>query len=312
MKKLFKIFICALLSTQLMAREERPWLTGPLIAPHGDVVPYGDFLLRSIFFGGDKKLFPSSPLKENVHGVTYRANYYFGLTSFCDFNLIADLIYNTTSGKHDGNIGDLTLGFDFQLLRSDYTPYFPGIKFAIREIFPTGKYQLLRPKKQGADQTGEGAFSTQFDLIFYKVFPLSNSRWLSLTLSAACTLPLPLEVHDFNAYGGGFGTKGTVTPGPVFQAIASFEFTLNRNWALALDNVYRHVQETSFFGWDGIALDGTLAPTGRPDGHQMSFCPSIEWNLDAHFGIIAGYYFSAFSKNCDEFRYAAINFNYLY
>jgi hypothetical protein len=81
---------------------------------------------------------------------------------------------------------------------------------------------------------------------------LYDHHWLSTTFSAQYTVNTPVNVHGFNTYGGGFGTNGKALPGNSFQGIASFELTLNKNWVLALDNVYTHTDETQFFGIPGI------------------------------------------------------------
>ena len=294
-----------------------PWLTGPLIAPHGTVVPYGEFNVKSYLYFTTK----TGSYNENWHTVSAQENFYsfnaqfqcfFGLTPWCDLNIIPQFLYNTTSNQQSFHPGDLTIGLDFQLMAADLTPYFPGIKFAVREIFPVGNFQYFRPRKLLTDQTGAGTFATQFDLVFYKEFHLRGLHWLSTTFSAQYTVSTPVNVHGFNAYGGGFGANGKALPGNTFQGIVSFEFTLNQNWVLALDNVYTHTEETQFFGSPGITFSGTFADVGKPSSEQLSFAPAIEYNFSSHFGIIAGCWFSALGRNSAEFRSVVVNFEYTY
>lgn len=294
-----------------------PWLTGTLIAPKGTAVPYGDFVVKSYLYfttntASYDKNWHAVSANENFYSLNAQFLFYFGLTPWCDLNIIPQFFYNITSNQQAVYPGDLTIGLDFQLMKEDFTPYFPGIKFAIREVFPVGNFQYLRPRKLFTDLTGAGTFATQFDLVFYKVFHLYGLHWLSTTFSAQYTVKTPVNVHGFNAYGGGFGANGKALPGNSFQGIVSFELTLNKNWVLAIDNVYTHTEVTQFFGSPGITFGGTYADVGKPSSEQLSFAPAIEYNFSSNFGIIAGCWFSALGRNSAEFRSGVINFEYVY
>lgn len=296
---------------------QKPWLTGPLIAPVGTVVPYGDFVVESyIYFttntGSYDKHWHAVSATENFYTLNIQFLVFFGLTPWCDLNIIPQFFYNTASNQHSFHSGDLTVGLDFQLLAADFTPYFPGITFAVREVFPIGNFQRLSPRKLFTDQTGMGTFATQFDLIFYKVFHLYGLHWLSTTFSSQYTVNTPVNVHGFNAYGGGFGANGKALAGNSFQGILSFELTLNQNWVLALDNVYTQTNSTQFFGIPGIDFSGSFAEVGISSSEQISFAPAIEYNFSSNFGIIAGCWFSALGRNSTEFRSGVVNFEYTY
>ncbi|MBU6446185.1 MAG: hypothetical protein KGQ49_02165, partial [Verrucomicrobia bacterium] len=216
-----------------------PWFTGPLIAPQGTVVPYGSFEIESyIYFttntGTYNAHWQAVTASENFYSLNPQILCFFGLTPWCDLNVIPQCFYNVTSNQHCVQFGDLTVGLDFQLMADDLTPYFPGIKLAIREVFPTGNFENFRPRKLNTDQSGAGTFATQFNLVLYKEFHVARAHWLSTTISAQYTVNTPVEVLGFNTYGGGFGTNGTVLPGNQFQAIISFEYSLTQHWALAL------------------------------------------------------------------------------
>jgi hypothetical protein len=311
-----KKWIFLLLLTSLFATEA-PLLTGPLLAPVGQVVPYGDFLIKSYLYttantGAYNKNWEEIPAWKNFYSINAQFPCFFGLTPWCDLNIIPQFFYETISSQHYSNIGDLTVGLDIQLLDAKATPYFPGIKFAVREIFPTGNFQNFHPRKLKTEQTGTGTFATQFDLVFYKVFHLHGVHWLSATGSAQYTVNTPVHVHGFNTYGGGFGTRGTVLPGNEFQAIASIELTLSKHWALALDTVYIHTEADEFHGTRSFDFSGGFAQVSRPAFEELSFAPAIEYNFNSHFGIIGGCWISALGRNCAEFRSGVINFVYFY
>lgn len=294
-----------------------PWLTGPLIAPVGSVVPYGDFLIESYVYcttntGTYNKHWNSVSAPRNFFSLNPQFLCFFGLTPWMDINIVPQFFYNTTSNQNSVNFGDLPIALDFQLLDPAATPYFPGIKFIVRETFPTGPFQRLNPGKLLTDQTGAGTFATTFDLVLYKVYHLSGNHFLSTTYSAAYTVNTPVHVHGFNTYGGGYGTNGRALPGNSFQGIISFEFTFNQNWVFAIDNVYTHTDETQFFGTVGTTSTGAAASVGSPSSEQISFAPAIEYNFSSHFGIEAGCWFTAWGRNSTEFRSGVINFAYTY
>lgn len=303
-------------ATPTIAKEE-PWLTGSLIAPLGRVVPYGDFMVRSYLYAiaqVGRYNQNREPISQDRNFYTLNAQFpfFWGLTPWCDLNIIPQLVYQTTYSQHYFYTEDLTVGLDFQLLEPTHTPYFPGIKLALREIFPTGNFEYFHPRKLGTDQTGEGAFGTEFDLVLYQVFHLGALHWLSLTWSGQCTIYTPVNVHGFNSYGGGFGASGKVCPGNQFKTVGSFELTLNQNWAVALDAVYIYREESEFFGRAGITFEQVYAPKGVPSSDQFSLAPAIEYNFNDHLGWIAGCWFSVFGRNSVEFRSGVMNIQYTY
>src|SRR5690606_31876422 len=74
---------------------------------------------------------------------------YFGLTPWCDINIVPQFFYQHTEDENSVQFGDLMVGLDFQLLPIDFTTYFPGIKFAIREVFPTAAMISFCGQKNG-------------------------------------------------------------------------------------------------------------------------------------------------------------------
>lgn len=297
---------------------QAPWLTGSLMAPVGTTVPAGSSLIKSHIYwitntGSYNKNWQAIPANRNLYTLNTQFLWFFGLTSSCDINMGFPLFYKNASCQHFFYCGDLMVGLDLQLMAVDFNSYLPAIKLAIREVFPTGNFQNFRPRKLWTEQTGAGTFATQFDLIFYKVVPLYDLHWLSMTFSAQYTINTPLNVHGFNAYGGGFGTRGRVFPGSSFQGILSFELTLNQNWVLALDSVYTHTNKSPFLGWlPGISIYGTVAKPEKSSSEQLSFAPAIEYNFSKDFGVIAGYWFSLLGRNSTQFQSGTVNIKYTY
>lgn len=291
---------------------ETPWFTGPLLAPPGIATPFGTYEVEPYLYfttttGTYNKDWKIVNSEHNFFSLNTQLFLYFGLTPWLDINIVPQFFYNTVSNQNSVNFGDFQVALDFQLLAQGYTPYFPGIKFTVRETFPSGPYQKLNPKKRLTDLSGEGTYATTFNLVFYDVYHLWKKHFLTTTYSAAYTIATPVKVHGFNAYGGGFGATGTVLPGDMFQAIISFEFSLSQRIALALDNVYTHLNKSKFFGFPGTTRNGELSSNSLPSSEVLSFAPAIEYNFSSTTGIAIGVWVTALGRNSPIFNSAVID-----
>jgi hypothetical protein len=289
-----------------------PWLTGPLIAPVGVAVTKGHYTFQPYFTSGfvtgayNGHWKPVS--KPNFYNVFLQFLALIGLTEFMDIQIFPGVLFNSTQGKSSTRFSDFPVTLDFQLVRANRFKWFPGIKLSITETFPTGKYQKLGLNKHDTDVSGLGSFSTAPGIVFYKIYHLSKQHFLSMTASFEYTYFVPVHVKELNVYGGGKGTRGKVYPGNLSIAIVSFEYTLTQNWALALDNVYTHVDKDRFRGNPGVNADDTPASVGRHSSEVPSFAPAIEYNFSENLGLIAGVWFSAAGRNFLEFRNGIVSF----
>jgi len=294
-----------------------PWFTSPLIAPIGEVIPIGHYVIQPFFefnsiTGFYDKHWHNHSIPNFFNHTTF-VEIIVGLTKWMDVQINPALLYNHTQNQASWHFGDFPLTFDFQLLPVDKFKYFPGIMLGLTESFPTGKYQKLNPSKLATDVSGNGSFATTANLVFYKIYHLTGLHFLSMTASFGYTYYAPVHVRGFNFYGGGFGCAGKVYPGSSFGAIVSFELSLSRNWALALDNVYTHFNKTRFRGTPGqSAVPFVPAVVGKPSSEVLSFAPAIEYNFNENWGIIAGAWCSAAGRNSVVFRNALISLIYQY
>ncbi len=307
------IALACFLSTAAFSHEPppAPWLTGPLLAPTGTVTPLGHFNVQAYgYFTQNLGSYDANWGKSRSGNRFFSFNQqlvsYVGLAPWMDLNIIPQFSVNSSRGKTICAFGDLTAGFDFQLYPAEAHPWFPGVKIAVTELFPTGRYQNLSPAYAGADQSGFGTFGTGINLVFYKIYPLTGPYFISVTASGLYQLNSSVRVHGLNAYGGGLGTDGTVDTGNLFQGILSFEFTLSQNWVFAIDNVYTHIGSSPFSGESG----GNA--TGLPSMEQISFAPAVEYNFSGTLGIIAGCWFTAAGRNAPRFASGVAELNYYY
>lgn len=291
--------------------EQLPWLTGTLIAPSPTVVPKGRMSAQPYVFIKvntgfyDKNWCVHS--KPKFVNVSSQVSFAIGLTPWMDFRIRPRVEWNTSQGRSSVHFGDLPLGVDFQLLEEGN--YLPSIKLGILERFPTGNYQKLSPHKKNTDSSGTGSFTTIGLLVFHKVFQFSYLHYLSSSFSFEWFYEAPVKVKGFNTYGGGFGTHGKIRAGSTERAILSLEYTLNQNWVVALDSIYRHSSKVQFSGFAGHEELGAHAQNGGPSSEDISFAPALEYNFNVNAGIIAGAWFTVAGRNSPEFRSAVISYS---
>ncbi len=299
-----------------------PWLTGPLLAPLGEVVKLGSFTVNTCIFAnvntgrynGHWHYFSGS----NFYNVNPALFMTFGLTDWLDIQINPQMQWNSTKNQSSAHFGDLPIGFDCELLNRCAYSGIPGIKFSVVETFPTGKYQNLAPHKYGTDKGGFGTYATEIGIVFYQLCQLRNRHFLSNFLSFSYTINTPVHVKGFNAYGGGYGTDGKVYPGNVFNALFSFEYTFNQHWVFAMDNLYIHCQKTRFSGEVGTIIANRnnvinhSATMSAPSSDQISFAPALEYNFNEDFGIIGGIWFSLWGRNTTAFISGVVEIDYSY
>lgn len=294
---------------------QTPWFTGSLIALNGTAVPYGHFEIEPYLIyavrTGEYERHWNAHSQDNFYSMSSQTLAFFGLTPWMDIQIVPQFFWNRTKNQGSVGIGDLPLGFDFQVYPAD-AGWFPGIKFSVIETFPTGKYQYLDPHKLGTDSMGTGSFQTQLAVVLYRIYHLAAAHYMSMTISGQYTINTPVEVHGFNTYGGGHGTHGCVLPGNQLQGIFSFEVNFTHNWAFAMDTVYTHLDRSIFFGHRGKDRTGGPATVGDHSSEQLSFAPAIEYNFSESMGLIAGVWLTAAGRNSEQFRTAMIAFDYNY
>lgn len=300
----------------------QPWFTGPLLASGATTIPLGHVNTQPYFFATK---IPDHYNKDwqakkvpTFWALSTVVPTWIGLSSWMDIEIQPQWSWNHQSlvGGHWA-FGDLAVQLDFQLYRDDFPPknWIPSIKFAIRETCPTGKYRNLDPKKASTDEGGSGSWATSFILVVGRIIHISGWHYLTARINGVYSIFAPVHVVGFNSYGGGYGTNGTVYPKPSFLADLGLEFSLTRNWALALDVVGAWRGGNDFSGKLGELPEGLLekplfASNTSPSSIQYSIAPSIEYNFNANLGIVAGPWITLAGKNSNQFYSMVFSLNY--
>lgn len=302
----------------------KPWFTGPLLASSGNIVPVGHVnfepyvyaIARTSFYNNDWK---SDPI-DTLWNLQFRTPLWIGITEWADIKMVPGWNWSERNGVSQWTWADFGLQLDISLHKDSlpYKNWYPSVKLSIRENFPTGKYQNLDPNKFGTDGGGKGCYTTFFALCASKLIQVYDVHFLNLFFDVVYGIPTKVHVKGFNAYGGGFGTDGVVTPEQTVFAVFAFEYSLTRNWAIACDVQATFVSSTGFEGNPGRvpADDPDVEPLGIPAqndfqaGVQYTLAPAIEYNWSQNLGLIAGAWFSFAGKNASHFTSGVIALNY--
>src|SRR5262249_41385755 len=141
-----------------------------------------------------------------------------------------------------------------------------------------------------ADGLGAGAYSTTLNLFSQHYFWMPNGRILRTRLDLSYTLSGSASVRDASVYGTEAGFRGRARPGNSTLVDAALEYSMTRNWVLALDVAYEHDANTHVWGTNfaGTGLASTPLDFNSGAGHTWSLAPAIEYNFNSRVGIIAG------------------------
>ncbi|MBM3195220.1 MAG: hypothetical protein FJZ62_00525 [Chlamydiae bacterium] len=284
---------------------QAPWTTGPLLTPSSRLLPKGRINIQPYVYVSEVQgHFMYHGIRQSgatLHNVNFETYIAYGLTDWMNVIMMGQLFTNERQGKSYTAIGNSLLGFGFQLFQEDPKGFRPNGKFMVVESFPTGNYQNLDPTLGGLDATGDGTFCTRLAFVTGKAFQIKNYIWLSSRLALGYWYFTPTTVRNFNSYGGGFNTFGTVQRGSGFPASIGLELSMTQNLSLALDVLSLYFGANTFKGNPGTNFDGTPASVGYPSIYQISLAPAVEWNFSPGFGIILGGWFTVFDKNNDRF-----------
>ena len=105
-----------------------------------------------------------------------------------------------------------------------------------------------------------------------------------------------MSVHDLSVYATSKGFAGRAWPGNGVTADAAAEYSLTRNWVLALDVLYQRNASTTVSGSVpgslGAAADSlsATAPFQSATGSSWSiaFAPALEYNFSSKVGALLG------------------------
>jgi hypothetical protein len=277
------------------------WWTGPLLAASPGSLPQGHWLIEPYVFDAiprghydnDGRRISASSHQNDFGSQSYVL---YGLTDKVSVGLIPRFGFNEESeglsSSHVG-IGDLTLQAQYGLTQFDESRPIPTTAIVIGETLPTGKYDRLGERT--ADGLGGGVYTTILSLYSQYFLWMPNGRILRTRLDLSYSIPGSAGVHDTSVYGTTAGFSGRAQPGNSLLLDCAWEYSVTRNWVLALDIAYEHdsnTRVTGFYAAD-LAEPGSVAglsPSSLDSGadRTLSLAPAVEYNFNSRVGVIAG------------------------
>jgi hypothetical protein len=273
------------------------WWTGPLLAASASTLPQGHFLVEPYLYDvmtygryDTHSRRVSTPHENDFGSQSYLL---YGLTNQVSIGLIPRFGFAKTSqGPNSAGLemGDLSFQAQYRLTQFQEGHWVPTTSIVLAETFPTGKFDRL--DEHPADGFGAGAYTTTVSLYSQEYFWLSTGRILRTRLDLSYAFSNKVDLEGFSVYGTGAGFAGRASPGDSFTADSSWEYSVTRNWVLALDVVYQHNANTTVVG--NYASDengGTHSYAIQENSgtsRSLGFAPAVEYNWSPKIGVIVG------------------------
>jgi Putative MetA-pathway of phenol degradation len=307
------LLACALLLRVVVGQaaeqsREDAWWTGPMLAPSAATLPTGHMLIEPYLYdvmsdghldrGGTRR--PSAG-EHDIGSLTYVL---YGLTDRVTVGMIPRFAYNEPAGAANSSapgVGDLTLQAGYGLTRFEDGQRTPAISVVLDETLPTGRYQHLdRP----SDGFGAGAYATSLSVYSQDYLWMPNGRILRVRLDVTYAISSSVSLRDVSVYGTPAGFRGRAYPGDSFTADAAAEYSVTRNWVLALDVVYQHT--------DSTRVRGASFRADSPSGYSLGFAPAIEYNFTRRLGALLGVRIITIGRNASASVTPALALNMVF
>lgn len=294
---------------------EDAWWTGPIIAAGAGTLPQGHALVEPYLFDvaryarfdgdGDRHSVP------RTHGYGSLTYMLYGLTDSLTVGLIPTFGFNDVSEGRDSSsiqFGDLTLQAQYRISQFREGSGIPTTSIVIQETLPTGKYDRLG--SYPSDGFGSGAYTTT--VAFYSQYYLwmPNGRIVRTRFNVAYAFSDDVRVRDVSVYGTASGFRGIAEPGDVLTINSSWEYSITRNWVLALDFVYQHDDNTQLRG--SVAGESQEIHQNFGSAWRFGIAPAIEYNWSSRVGLIIGARWFGIGRNTSATVTPAVALNMVF
>jgi hypothetical protein len=279
------------------------WWTGPMLANNASTLPRGHFLVEPYLYD------EISPHTNGLGSLTYIE---YGLENRFTIGLIPTFGYNKVSDGLSSSgvgLGDVTVLAQYRLTQFHEHHSLPTISFMVQETFPSGKYDQLG--QRSSNGLGAGAYTTILGLNSQTYFWMPNGRILRMRLNGTQSLSTYANVAGASVYGTASGFQGHAKPGASTFVDAAWEYSLTRNWVLALDATYRHTANTRITGYDASQTPPNIQlNSGSSDA--IGFAPALEYNWKPTIGVLVGTRIIALGHNTPTTITPAVAINYVH
>ena len=252
------------------------WWTGPILANSANTLPRGHWLVEPYVY---------DVIGPHTHAFGSRAYVEYGLFNRFTVGMIPIVGYTKVgNGTSSSGIqfGDATFSAQYRLTTFREGHWLPTTAINIQQSFPTARYDQLGTRP--SDGMGSGTYGTTIALNSQTFFWMPNGRILRMRLDLAETFSSATAVKDVSVYGTTTGFRGHADPGRSQTVDAAWEYSMTRNWVLALDGFYDHSGNTRVLG----TQSGKPVSFDSGSSWGYGFAPAVEYNLSGNVGVIFG------------------------
>lgn len=248
--------------------------TGPMLASNAETLPKGHFYTEPYFY---------DVIVGGKHNPGTSGYYQYGLMDGFTIGVQPAFDYGTRRSNRGMALSDFKLLSQLRL--THFTPEHPvpTVAVVLQEVIPTGKHDRLGPSEDGH---GSGSFATEVGVNVQHVLLLRNGRLLRARFNFLERFPHGADVRDRSVYGTGPGFRGHASPGRKTTLIGAVEYSLTREWVLALDVIGERTGRTRLRGRYTAA--GPLVEQTFPRTSYVSFAPAVEYNWSDRSGVLFG------------------------
>jgi hypothetical protein len=210
----------------------------------------------------------------------------YGLADRFTVGLIPTFGFNKAPGSESSSIqfGDLTLQAQYRLTQFTPGSLMPTTSLVLQYSLPTGKFDDLGDRP--ADGIGSGAHATTIAFYSQYYFWTPNGRILRTRLNFSHTFSDDADVHNVSVYGTPEGFQGRARPGKSYSITSAWEYSVSRNWVLALDILYQRDDSASVRGFVTDSRSSFREDSGS--SRRLGVAPALEFNWNEHVGVIIG------------------------
>jgi hypothetical protein len=274
------------------------WWTGPIVAAGAATLPQGHALIEPYVYDvitrGRYDSDGNYRSTDTVHSYGSLTYMLYGVTDSFTAGLIPTFGFNDVESGPDSSgigVGDVTLQAQWRLSQFREGRRVPTSSLVLQQTLPTGKYDQLGTRP--GDGLGAGAYTTSLAVHSQYYLWMPNGRILRTRLNVAYAFSDSVDVADTSVYGTPRGFRGHADPGDTFSIYSAWEYSLTRNWVLALDAFYQHDSSTSIRG----ATPGAAFRADSGSAWRFGLAPAIEYNWTSRVGVIIGARWFAAGRN---------------
>jgi hypothetical protein len=274
------------------------WWTGPIVAAGAATLPQGHALIEPYVYDvvtrgryGSDGRYRST---DTVHSFGSLTCMLYGVTDSFTAGVIPTFGFNDVSNCADSSgigVGDVTLQAQWRLSQFREGQPVPTSSLVLQQTLPTGQYDRLGTRL--SDGLGAGAYTTSLAVHSQYYVWMPNGRILRTRLNVAYAMSDSVDVADASVYGTSQGFRGHAEPGDTFSLFSAWEYSVTRNWVLALDVFYQHDASTRIRG----EQNGARFAAESGAAWRLGVAPALEYNFTSRVGVIFGARWFAAGRN---------------